>query len=132
VHVDGGVLNNMPTDLIRADGAGFVVGVDVAPGALEAAPDVPMSAVVGAESKQPNLLELLTRVGSIGDEARATARRKHCDVLVLPRLSNVGLLSFGAYERAIDAGYRSAVEKMDQITRKIDADSPEVPVTLQL
>ena len=30
VHVDGGVLNNMPSDLIRNNGAGFIIGVDVA------------------------------------------------------------------------------------------------------
>jgi predicted acylesterase/phospholipase RssA len=30
VYVDGGVLNNMPTDLVRENGAGFIVAVDVA------------------------------------------------------------------------------------------------------
>ena len=34
VHVDGGVLNNMPSDLIWNNGAGFIIGVDVAEGAL--------------------------------------------------------------------------------------------------
>ena len=34
VHVDGGVLNNMPTDLVRDNGAGFIIAVDVAATAL--------------------------------------------------------------------------------------------------
>jgi NTE family protein len=103
VHVDGGVLNNMPTDLIRSTGAGFVVGVDVS--GLSAAPD------------QLNILELLMRVGSIGDEAQAALRRKQCDVLISPNLANIRHLNFSAYELAIEAGYIATVEKLDQISR---------------
>ena len=102
VHVDGGVLNNMPTDLIRSTGAGFVVGVDVSG--------------LSGRSNQLNILELLTRVGSIGDEAQAGLRRKQCDVLISPNLTNISLLNFSAYEQAIEAGYTATVEKLDQIS----------------
>jgi len=102
VHVDGGVLNNMPTDLIRSTGAGFVVGVDVSG--------------LSGRSNQLNILELLTRVGSIGDEAQADLRRKQCDVLISPDLTNIGLLNFSAYEQAIEAGYTATVKVLDQIS----------------
>ena len=100
VHVDCGVLNNMPADLIRKDGAGFVVAVDLS-GQRTAA-------------GQLNILELLTRVGCIGDEATAARRRKQCDVIISPNLANVGLANFGAWEQAMEAGYVSAVEELDQ------------------
>ena len=64
-----------------------------------------------------NLLELLVRVGSIGDGALATTRRKHCDVLVIPDVSTVGLLNFKAHERAIAAGLRAAMDRIGEITR---------------
>jgi NTE family protein len=101
VHVDGAVLNNMPADLIRRDGAGFVVGVDVSrqPG----------------PASQLNIVELLTRVGCIGDEATADLRRRQCDVIISPKLADVGLLSFAAWERAIEAGYASTIEMLDQM-----------------
>jgi NTE family protein len=110
VHVDGGVLNNMPADLIRKDGAGFVVGVDV-------------SGPSGAACEL-NIIELLTRVGCIGDEAKAALRRKECDVIIAPKLTNVGLLSFAACEQVIEAGYLSTVEKLDQMymAKPIHAD----------
>jgi NTE family protein len=100
VHVDGGVLNNMPADLIRKDGAGFVVAVDVS--------------AQRPAAGQWNILELLTRVGCIGDEATAAQRRRQCDVIISPDLANVGLANFGAWEQAIEAGYVSALEKLDQ------------------
>jgi NTE family protein len=100
VHVDGGVLNNMPADLIRKDGAGFVVAVDVS--------------AQRPAAGQLNILELLTRVGCIGDEATAAERRRQCDVIISPDLANVGLANFAAWEQAIEAGYVSAAEKLDQ------------------
>ena len=88
-------------DLIRKDGAGFVVGVDVSgPSGIAC---------------ELNIIELLTRVGCIGDEAKAALRRKECDVIIAPKLTNVGLLSFAASEQAIEAGYLSTVEKLDQM-----------------
>ena len=63
VHVDGGVLNNLPTDLIRANGAGFVVGVDVAANALHALQNLPRSDI-----NPRNLIDLLWRVCCLGDE----------------------------------------------------------------
>ena len=118
MYVDGGVLNNMPTDLIREFGAGFVVGVDVA-GALGSTTAADGSGGVGVSGVGLNLLELLTRVGSIGDGARAITRRKECDVLIVPKMSNIGLLNFKAYQRAIDAGYNATLEVISEISHEL-------------
>lgn len=110
IHVDGGVLNNLPTDKMREAGAGFVMGVDV--GA-----DVLPERGHGAQAPPKlNILELLVRVGSIGNGALANTRRKHCDVLIVPEVSSIGLLNFKAYERAIEAGFSAAMEKMAEIS----------------
>lgn len=111
VYVDGGVLNNMPADQIRDSGAGFVLGVDVG---AEIVPDVPP---VNPVPLRLNLLELLVMVGSIGDGALASTRRKHCDVLLVPDVRSVGLLNFKAHERAIGAGLRAAMDRIGEITR---------------
>ena len=109
LHVDGGVLNNMPADKMRETGAGFVLGVDVG------ADVTPAVATTDPVPVKMNLLELLVRVGSIGDGALASTRRKHCDVLITPDVSTVGLLNFKAYERAIDAGYQATMARMPEI-----------------
>src|SRR5262249_41615459 len=81
------------------------VGADVSPPAT--APVQP----------RMNLLALLVRVGSIGDGAFASARRKHCDVLVVPDVSSVALLNFKADERSITAGVIATVRRIDAIAK---------------
>ncbi len=127
VHVDGGVLNNMPSDLIREHGAGFVVGVDLADAAAAAVAGKPFPWPSGPRL---NILELLARVGCIGDEQRSAMRRKDCDVLIAPPLSNVGLLNFASFESTIEIGYRATIEKLPALTGKTPADRPQPAVML--
>jgi NTE family protein len=115
VHVDGGVLNNMPSDLIRETGAGFVLGVDVGAGATPPQQDINL-----LSSRVPlNILELLIRVGCLGDDARWALRRKQCDVLIVPPLSKFGLLNFKAYQEIIELGYRAALESLTLLETKL-------------
>jgi NTE family protein len=110
--VDGGVLNNMPADQMRDTGAGFVLGVDVG------ADTLPPDAAVAPAQVKLNLLELLVRVGSLGDGAQAIARRKHCDVLIVPKVAGIGILNFKAYERAIQEGIDAISAKLPDLMKR--------------
>ena len=125
VHVDGGVLNNMPSDLIRNNGAGFIIGVDVAEGAL---PLDSESHCLWPMRPRLNIFELLARVGCIGDEAHSAMRRKHCDVLIAPPLPNIGLLSFNECDRAIEAGYRLTLERLPWLSGRNLAKPSEIVI----
>ncbi len=116
LHVDGGVLNNMPADKMRETGVGFVLGIDIGADAVPEATEIATSPLNTVQTKL-NLLELLVRVGSIGDGALASTRRKHCDVLIVPDVRTVGLLNFKAYERTIEAGFRATVARMAAISK---------------
>ena len=106
-HVDGAVLNNLPTDLARDSGAGFVVAVDVAGGSRRT--DHREAGEAGRQNTdRMTILEILTRVGSLGDQAEAASRRSQCDVLITPEVSAIGLVNFRAYQQAVDAGARAA------------------------
>jgi NTE family protein len=112
VHVDGGILNNLPTDIIRGMGAGYVVAVDI--GSNMSAPATgPLPARL--DPAGPNILDLLMRVSTISSDARATTLRQQCDVLLTPQLHEVGLLNLRDYPSAIEAGYRSTIEKIGDI-----------------
>jgi NTE family protein len=129
VHVDGGVLNNMPSDLIRRQGAGFVLGVDVGAGATSQGQDISEA----LSKRVPlNILELLIRVGCLGDEARWGSRRQECDVLIVPPLANFGLLNFKLYEQIIEIGYQAARAALTSLPASLPAApglslAPEVP-----
>jgi NTE family protein len=108
VYVDGGVLNNLPTDAIRDFGVASAIAVDVG-SSLEA------QARSDGESGLPNILNLLWRVGTIGSDAAASQKRRDGDVVLKPELGNMGLFDWNAYERAIAAGYQAVLNNLDEI-----------------
>lgn len=121
VHVDGGLVNNLPTDVIRSMGVDFVLAVDV--GASTAAGNHnDKRGDMRGTAPLPNIIELLMRVGSMSDEARGSAARQQCDVLLTPNVQHLGLLNWRAYDEAIKRGYDCTVAKIDRIKRRI-ADS---------
>jgi NTE family protein len=117
LYIDGGVANNLPTDIARDLGVNYVVAVDV--GLVpEKAPSAPDANSTLAEAL-PNILDLLMRVGTIGSDVRGITARQQCDVLLVPKVRSVGLMNFRAYDEAIKLGYDCALEKIDQIKRRI-------------
>jgi NTE family protein len=107
LYIDGAVVNNLPTDTIRGMGVGFVVAVEL-----------------GADDKAlgpglPSIIEVLMRVATMGSDARYQSAREQCDVLLSPNLLAVDLLDFRAYDLAMQIGYDCALEKIEQIKRRI-------------
>jgi NTE family protein len=108
VYVDGGVLNNMPTDAIRDFGVASAIAVDVG-SSLEG------QARSDGEYNLPNILDLLWRVGTIGSDAAANRTRRVGDVVLKPEVGNIGLFDWNSHERAIAAGHQAALEHLDEI-----------------
>jgi predicted acylesterase/phospholipase RssA len=94
--VDGGVLNNLPVDVMVADDEGPVVAVDVVRRL-----DADDSAVAPA---LPTITETLSRATVLGSAERAERNRKLADVLVTPDVQDVALREFSALDRARAAG----------------------------
>jgi NTE family protein len=108
VYVDGGVLNNMPTDVIRGFGVASAIAVDVGLSLEEQARS-------DGEDALPSLLDLLWRVGTIGSDTAATRTRRDSDVILKPDVGNMGLFDWNAHERAIAAGHQAVREHLDEI-----------------
>jgi NTE family protein len=108
VYVDGGVLNNMPTDAIRDFGVTSVIAVDVG-SSLEG------QARSDGESTLPNMLDLLWRVGTIGSDTAANRLPREGEVVLRPQVGNVGLFDWDAHEKAIAAGHQIALDHLDEI-----------------
>jgi NTE family protein len=107
VYVDGGVLNNMPIERIHEFGVASVIAVDV--GSLE------RDARSGGETGLPGILDLLWRVGTIGSDAAANPVREGRDVLLKPAVADIGIFDWNSHEKAIDAGYKAALDNLDAI-----------------
>ena len=103
--VDGGVLNNLPVDVMHADDEGPIVAVDVIRRLEELDASVTPSV--------PSITETLSRATVLGSVERAERNRALADLVVTPDVQDVALREFSALDRAADAGYaamRSALE----------------------
>jgi NTE family protein len=117
-HVDGGVINWLPVDVMGAK-RGPVIAVDVAS-------DPALVAFEGGKSMQPDwrfwrrwgkmppIVDLLFRAATVSCDALGRAACAQADILFKPALETVDLLDWKACDRAIDAGYRHAIALLEQ------------------
>ena len=119
VFVDGAVINNLPTDPMRAAHLGDIIGVDIGADdvvrteveefALPSALRVALQRLRKPRMR-PGMLTILLRAGMLNAEAASTARHAQTNLLLTPPMLGIGLLDWHDYERAIEAGYRYARE----------------------
>jgi NTE family protein len=97
VLVDGGVLDNLPVDVMRAVDEGPVVAVDVM-----------RRTAMGTTAGLPSLLDTMCQALTIGGRQRLLENLERADVVITPDLGSTGLLDFDAFDRCVAAG-RAAV-----------------------
>jgi NTE family protein len=120
ILVDGGVLNNMPIDLMLAMRRGPVVAVDVMrdhalAADAEALEELSLLNMLRpARRGSPNIVALLMRAGTVGSEAQVRHLRPQVDLLIEPRIEPMGMLDWKAYQRAIDEGYRQTIAILER------------------
>jgi NTE family protein len=98
--VDGGVLNNLPVDVMAATAEGPVIAVDVT-SRFEVNPN-------GDGEGQPGFVETLTRALLLGSTDTAAAARAHADLVITPENKGVGMLEFHQLDRLREAGREAA------------------------
>jgi NTE family protein len=64
--------------------------------------------------KMPPIVDLLFRAATVSSDALGRAACGQADILFKPALETVDLLDWKACDRAIDAGYRHAIKKLEQ------------------
>jgi NTE family protein len=117
-HVDGGMMNCLPVDMMSPM-CGAVIAVDVAHDPLQ----VPFPNISERPSfwqflchrKIPPIIDLLVRAATINSDALARTVRAQANILFQPPLEAVNLLDWRACDRAIDIGYRHAVERLERL-----------------
>lgn len=121
VLVDGGVINNLPADVMYRQSAGPLIGIDIAgEHALtsgvdgEALPNlINMTAQWLQGLRRPSMLRILIRAGMVNSKATNRANRQRLNLLLQPPVDDIDLLDWAAADRAIAAGYRHASQLLD-------------------
>lgn len=121
VLVDGGVINNLPADVMYRQSAGPLIGIDIAgEHALasgvdgEALPNlINMTAQWFQGLRRPSMLRILIRAGMVNSKATNRANRQKLNLLLQPPVDDIDLLDWASAERAIAAGYLHASQLLE-------------------
>ena len=119
--VDGGVMNNLPVDVMRdkAMGAGPIIACDVTGEINLRATDEhygekPWWLAWRKSPGSPSMISILMRSGTVGSEAQRRIVREQCDFLIEPPMPDIGLRDWKKCDSAIQQGYdtaRACIEK---------------------
>ncbi len=92
--VDGGLLDNLPVDVMRATAEGPIIGVDV----MREFP------TVEASGRTPGIVSTIARSVVLGGWQRAEQNRRDADLLITPDVDDIGLFEFDRIDDAVAAG----------------------------
>jgi NTE family protein len=112
VHVDGGVLDNLPVEEMRARGTDAVIAINVSvappfvlpPGTVEAHSWLNILRRRQRGEHYPMVTDLLFRMGIVGSLPAQRRATPLADLLIRPDVGHHGLADYGAVDRIVAAG----------------------------
>jgi predicted acylesterase/phospholipase RssA len=116
--VDGGILNNLPADVLVEHGANFVVGIDVASRLRQSfAGNTPG---MSTESmRRPGTIETLLRVNEVQDLSVSLLRTAAVDLLITPDTSAFEFADFTRTAELADVGEIAAKAVLPQLKQML-------------
>jgi len=118
--VDGGVMNNLPVDLMRRRRIGPLMASDVTGEVDFSVRDSrygerPAWRLLWQRMRgTPSIFDVLMRAGTLGSEAQRKLVREQADFLYEPPLPNLAPLDWRAFDRAVAEGYRHTCEMIEK------------------
>ena len=125
VLVDGAVVKNFPSDIMRSIQLGPIVGVDVSSARSIDADDVkpPPSLwrwfLSGDWRRGPPIVSVLMRSATVWSGAEMALAREATDVLILPAVDKIEIRNWKGYDPAVEAGYRAACDALGKLSRPV-------------
>jgi NTE family protein len=125
VLVDGAVMKNFPADIMRAAHLGPIIGVDVTRGRSIVAADVARPDTVwrwllsGEWRKGPPIVSLLLRAATVSSARDIAASREATDVLIVPKMDEIEIRDWDAYDPAVAAGQTATEEALSKLARPV-------------
>lgn len=110
VLVDGGVMDNLPVETMRAVNYGPIVAVDVTRD-LAITPEwlkEVSSASLLNRMLSPPIVSILIRAGTVSNEDKARDQLNAAELVISPPLGNIDIRDWKAFDQAVDIGRRHA------------------------
>jgi len=129
--IDGGVLNNLPVDIMRNRSVGKVLVVDLSgnqeytldydaiPGPLEIfVSKLPFT----RDLNVPGIVTMMINSTVIASRAHARSVRNEADLVFSPPVRRFGLLDVGSFDEIVDAGYQHVRERLAELKSLVKPD----------
>jgi NTE family protein/lysophospholipid hydrolase len=125
IFVDGGLVNNLPVDIMKKFCPGFVFAVDVSEqlefnSKLKESYTVSGWKLLGQRMNPfsnppdiPSMLNILYRTTTVGSIRFLEAAKRAADYCLDPPVRDFGVFDWRSIDRIIDIGYRYALRKLD-------------------
>ncbi|MCP5048384.1 MAG: cyclic nucleotide-binding domain-containing protein [bacterium] len=124
IYVDGGVINNLPGDIMRKE-CGFVIVVEVTPNLdltvkLKEVPSpwrVLWNKIMPFKKpiQVPNILDIMLSTVLTGSFIQANSVKCDADLSLTPPLTGVGFLDFKKMKQTADIGYNYTMEVLEKL-----------------
>ena len=114
--VDGGIVNNLPGDVMRARCGGLVISVSVSPDeelpvSEEGLPSqwrIFWNRVLPFQSKRidaPNILDILMHTATLASASRSAQVARSVELYLHPSIDSYGMSEFEKMEELVECGY---------------------------
>jgi len=103
--VDGGLMDNLPTEVMASEGDGPIIAVDCTDPSVRSLPE-------GVDPEVPNLPETLFKAMLLS-ESDSDRRRSFADLLIRPDCTDIGTVEFHMLDAAREAGRRAAAATLE-------------------
>jgi NTE family protein len=119
LHVDGGIMNNMPADVMATDARGPIVAIDVGGDAglgyheENYGEEGWLTRWTRRRAGAPSMASLLMRTGTVGNETQRRIARAQADLVIDPALNGISLTHWKKFDCAVEAGYEAVARMID-------------------
>ena len=127
VLVDGAVLNNLPTAVMRQMNGGPIIGVDMSqargvnPEVIQHPPSLWRFIGTGAWRRGPPIVSILMRSATLTTDAEIEVSRGATDILVQPRPERTEIRDWKSYEPTVLVGYHATKEALSKVEGPVTA-----------
>ena len=133
VLVDGGIMNNLPVDVMRdLYKVNRILAVNVTPEVYLGAGELPDDGIVsgwsllgrtinafGERPRVPGIGQILLRTTETGNVLSTQMHEKGAELTFNPPVAGVGLMEFTAFDKLAEVGYRHAMERLEGWLKRV-------------
>ena len=124
IHVDGGVMSNLPVETMRELGASRIIAIDFDTDRSYELnyEEIPSSSILLRQRitgqkkyRVPSIVNILMKSIILSSDSQARRLSESVDLFFRPDAKNIGFIQWEAYREAVDIGYKYACKALESV-----------------